>query len=76
MGVPAAEVDVWTPIGHRLAPLNHGPGGPWTGVLFHIAIPASNPDVIYVSSPTGGVWPPRIMALPDALIHPQTFASS
>ena len=53
MEVPPPEVGVWTPIGPT--PIN-GQGGPWTGVLFHIAIPASDPDVIYVSSPTSGVW--------------------
>jgi hypothetical protein len=51
--VPAPEVDVWTPIGPIAI---NWPGGSSTGVLFHIAIPASNPSVIYVSSRTSGVW--------------------
>lgn len=54
MSVPMAEVDVWTPIGpSRIDP----PGAaPATGVLFHIAIPGADPNTIYVSSTTSGVW--------------------
>src|SRR5216683_2690912 len=51
--VAAPEVDVWTPIGPIAI---NWSGGSSTGVLFHIAIPVSNPSVIYVSSPTSGVW--------------------
>lgn len=51
--VPAPEVDVWTPIGPIAI---NWSGGSSTGVLFHIAIPVSNPSVIYVSSRTSGVW--------------------
>ena len=53
VSVPAAEVDIWTPIGpSRIdASSEHS-----TGVLFHIAIPAADPNTIYVSSPTSGVW--------------------
>lgn len=51
--VPAPEVGVWTPIGPIAI---NWSGGSSTGVLFHIAIPVSNPSVIYVSSKTGGVW--------------------
>ena len=54
MSVPAAEVDVWTLIGPTR--IDAPGGGPATGVLFHIAIPASDPNTIYVSSPTSGVW--------------------
>ena len=52
-GVPAPKVDVWTPIGPTRI---DAPGGLATGVLFHIAIPPSDPNTIYVSSPTAGVW--------------------
>jgi photosystem II stability/assembly factor-like uncharacterized protein len=51
--VPDPEVDVWTPIGPIAINWSDGSS---TGVLFHIAIPASNPSVIYVSSRTSGVW--------------------
>lgn len=54
MSVPAAEVDVWTPIGPSF--IDAPGGGLATGVLFHIAIPAADPNTIYVSSPTSGVW--------------------
>src|SRR6516162_2285638 len=54
MNVPAAEVDVWTPIGPTR--IDSPGGGQATGVLFHIAIPAADPNTIYVSSPTSGVW--------------------
>jgi hypothetical protein len=54
MSVPAAEVNVWTPIGPSR--IDSSGGGLATGVLFHIAIPAADPNTIYVSSPTSGVW--------------------
>jgi hypothetical protein len=54
VSVPVAEVDVWTPIGPTR--IDAPGGGPATGVLFHIAIPAADPNTIYVSSPTSGVW--------------------
>ena len=54
VSVPAAQVDVWTPIGPTR--IDAPGGGPATGVLFHIAIPAADPNTIYVSSPTSGVW--------------------
>ncbi|MBV9174342.1 MAG: hypothetical protein JOZ81_30140 [Chloroflexi bacterium] len=51
--IPAPQVDIWTSIG----PTRIDPSGfPATGVLFHIAIPSADPNVIYVSSPTSGVW--------------------
>jgi hypothetical protein len=53
MTIPPAEVDIWTPIGPTRI---DGPHVPATGVLFHIAIPRSQPSVIYVSSPRTGVW--------------------
>jgi hypothetical protein len=54
VSVPAAEIDVWTPIGPTR--IDAPGGGLATGVLFHIAIPAADPNTIYVSSPTSGVW--------------------
>src|SRR5260370_8699529 len=54
MSLPAAEMDVWTPIGPTR--IDSPGGGLATGVLFHIAIPAADPNTIYVSSPTSGVW--------------------
>ncbi len=54
MSLPPAQVDIWTPIGPTR--IDAPGGGPATGVLFHIAIPAADPNTIYVSSPTGGVW--------------------
>ena len=54
VSVPAAQVDIWTPIGPTR--IDAPGGGPATGVLFHIAIPAADPNTIYVSSPTSGVW--------------------
>jgi photosystem II stability/assembly factor-like uncharacterized protein len=54
VSVPAAQVDVWTLIGPSR--IDAPGGGLATGVLFHIAIPAANPNTIYVSSPTSGVW--------------------
>jgi hypothetical protein len=49
----SAELDRWARVGpSRIA----ASGGPATGVLFHVAIRASQPQTIYVSSPTCGVW--------------------
>lgn len=50
---PSTPVDVWAPIGPTA--IGSG-GGSATGVLFHIAIPAASSDVVYVASPTSGVW--------------------
>ena len=53
VSVPPAKVNSWTPIGpSRIDAF----GGHATGVLFHIAIPAADPNTIYASSPTTGVW--------------------
>jgi photosystem II stability/assembly factor-like uncharacterized protein len=51
--MPPAAINVWTPIGPTGIGSN---GGSATGVLFHIAIPGANSQVVYVSSPTSGVW--------------------
>lgn len=53
-GVPAAKVDVWTLIGPSR--IDASGGGLATGVLFHMAIPAADPNTLYVSSTTSGVW--------------------
>lgn len=53
MSAPSAELNRWTPIG----PIRiDAPDGAATGVLFHVAIPTSRPQTLYVSSPTSGVW--------------------
>lgn len=54
MSVPAPEVGTWTLIGPTR--IDAPGGGLATGVLFHIAIPVADPNTIYVSSPTSGVW--------------------
>jgi photosystem II stability/assembly factor-like uncharacterized protein len=51
--VVSAPVGVWRLIGPTGVGAN---GGVATGVLFHLAIPAANSDVVYVSSTTSGVW--------------------
>jgi hypothetical protein len=66
MSLPATEVDVWTPIGPTR--IDSPGGGLATGVLFHIAIPAADPNTIYVSSPASGVWAPPTAAAAGATL--------